>query len=326
LHGRASRVIVAKYSRIDGLEPGLDRFSVMSSFVAVAKTGSFTGAAKTLGLSRALLSRHVADLEKRVGTRLINRTTRSVSLTEAGELHYEFCERVLKDLAAQEEIIGQMRKKPEGSLAIVAPKWIGIYELGDAITAFAEQHPLIKIRFEVGGMSNRSYDFVQKGYDIAFNTKNVKDSGVIAKRVATLRFVLCASPKYLQKRGVPRDPHELTKHDWLIHTNEPVWHLAQTNKEEHWKVHNVAFTSNTYVILRKAALEGLGVAVLPLNLVGPDIKLGHLRPLLSEHKVPDRPLYLICPPGTSTIQKVRTFIDFVGNWFRRNPALSAEAA
>jgi DNA-binding transcriptional LysR family regulator len=304
----------------------LDRFSVMNSFVAVAKSASFTGAAKTLGLSRALLSRHVADLEKRIGTRLINRTTRSVTLTEAGELHYEFCQRVLKELSDQEEIIGQMRKKPQGSLSIVAPKWIGIFELADAITAFAQQHPLIKVRFQVGGMSNRSYGFIQEGYDIAFNTKNVKDSGVIAKRVATLRFVLCASPKYLQKRGMPHDPHELTKHDWLIHTNEPVWHLAHINKEEHWKVHNVAFTSNTYVILRKAALEGLGIAVLPLNLVAQDIKLGQLRPLLSQHKVPDRPLYLICPPGTSTIQKVRTFIDFIGPWFRRNHAESAEAA
>jgi DNA-binding transcriptional LysR family regulator len=298
----------------------------MSSFVAVAKTGTFTGAAKSLGLSRALLSRHVADLEARIGTRLINRTTRSVSLTEAGELHFEFCQRVLKELADQEEMIGQLRKRPEGSLAIVAPKWIGIFELGDAITAFAEQHPLIKVRFEVGGMTNRNYGFVQQGYDIAFNTKNVKDSGVIAKRVATLRFVLCASPKYLSSRGEPDDAHELTKHDWLIHSNEPVWHLAQTNKEEHWKVHNVAFTSNTYVILRKAALQGLGVAVLPLNLVASDIKLGRLRPILSHHKVPDRPLYLICPPGTSTIQKVRTFIDFIGNWFRRNGFVSAEAA
>jgi DNA-binding transcriptional LysR family regulator len=298
----------------------------MSSFVAVAKTGTFTGAAKSLGLSRALLSRHVADLEARIGTRLINRTTRSVSLTEAGELHYEFCQRMLKELSDQEERIGQLRKRPEGSLSIVAPKWIGIFELGDAITAFAEQHPLIKVRFEVGGMTNRNYGFVQQGYDVAFNTKSVKDSGVIAKRVATLRFALCASPKYLASRGKPDDPHELTKHDWLIHSNEPVWHLAQSNKEEHWKVHNVAFTSNTYVILRKAALQALGVSILPLNLVANDIKSGRLRTILSHHRVPDRPLYLICPPGTSNIQKVRTFIDFIGNWFRKNAAVSAEAA
>jgi DNA-binding transcriptional LysR family regulator len=304
----------------------LDRFSVMSSFVAVVKTSSFTGAAKSLGLSRALVSRHVADLERRIGTRLINRTTRSVSLTEAGELHYEFCQRVLKELAEQDEVIGQMRKKPQGSLAIVAPKWIGLFELGDAITAFAEQHPLIKVRFEIGGMTNRNYGFVQQGYDVAFNTKNVKDSSVIAKRIATLRFVLCASPKYLEKRGEPESAQELTKHDWLVHLNEPVWHLEQTHKEEHWKVHNVAFTSNTYVVLRKAALQGLGVAVLPLNLVGEDIKLGRLRPILAHHKVPDRPLYLICPPGTGAVQKVRTFIDFIGTWFRRNGFVAAEAA
>jgi DNA-binding transcriptional LysR family regulator len=304
----------------------LDRFSVMSSFVAVAKTGTFTGAAKSLGLSRALLSRHVADLEARIGTRLINRTTRSVSLTEAGELHYQFCQRVLKELADQEDMIGQMRKKPEGSLAIIAPKWVGMFELGDAITAFAEQHPLIKVRFEVGGMTDRNYGFVQQGYDIAFNTKNVKDSGVIAKKVATLRFVMCASPKYLSSHGQPDDPRELAKHDWLVHSNEPVWHLTQTNKEAHWKVHNVAFTSNTYVILRKAALQGLGIAVLPHNLVAGDIKSGRLRPILSRHKVPDRPLYLICPPGTSTIQKVRTFIDFMGDWFRRNGLAAVQAA
>jgi DNA-binding transcriptional LysR family regulator len=298
----------------------MDRLTVMNSFVAVVKAESFVAAARSLGVSASLVSRHIADLEDQLGVRLVNRTARTVTLTEHGQRYYEFSQRVLREVAAEDASIRSLSDRAEGSLSIVAPKWIGSLDVSDAITAFAAAHPLIKVSFDVGGMSDRTYDFIEQGYDLAFHTKDLRDSSIKARRVATLPFVLCASPEYLQRHAAPKTIADLANHACLIHRNEPVWHLVdQQGRTHHHRVLESAFTSNTYLILQKAALEGLGIALLPLRPSQLDIRDGRLQVILADHTAPERPLYVVYAPGMQKVQKLRTFLDFTAEWFKRSP-------
>jgi DNA-binding transcriptional LysR family regulator len=293
----------------------MDRLTVMRSLVAVVRGESFAAAARTLGISRALVSRHIADLEEQVGLRLVNRTTRAVSLTEAGQRYYEFSRRILGEIEEEDSAIRGLGEKPEGSLAVNAPKWIGSLDLGDAVAAFSHAHPLIKVRFELGGLSERTYDFVDDGFDVAFYTKYLRDSSIMVKKVATLAFVLCASPDYVARRGVPQDPGELNAHDTVIHVTDPVWHFHQGPRKYNVKPQNVAFSSNTYLVLQKATLQGLGIALLPRWSVREELECGALVPVLEEFRIPDRPLYAAYSPGRQTVRKVRVFLDFIASWF-----------
>ncbi|MDQ4114902.1 MAG: LysR family transcriptional regulator [Actinomycetota bacterium] len=297
----------------------MDRLQVMRSFVTVANVGSFSGAAKTLGTSGSLISRHVADLEKQVGVRLVNRTARSVSLTEPGVRYSQFAQRILDEIDEEDQSISQMRDRPEGPLAIIAPKWIGGLDLGDAIAAFTVAHPKIHVRFELGGMSDRTYDFLDSGFDVAFHTRDLRDSRVRLKRVSSLPFVLCAAPGYLKKHGELKHPNELADHDCLVHVNDPVWRIGTGHESSLHKIRNVAFSSNSYIAIEKAALHGRGLALLPQRPVQDALAEGRLVELLPDLSVPDRSLYAIYGPGQRTPQKVKVFLDFLTKWFANHP-------
>lgn len=293
----------------------MDRFTIMKSFVSVVEANSFSTAARALRLSRALVSRHIADLEEQVGTRLLNRTTRSVTLTAAGTSHYQFCRRILHDLLVEEEELRGMRERAEGPLAIVSPKWIGSLDLGDAIASFAAQHPLIKVKLDLGGVSDRTHEFLGSGYEIAFQTKYLRDSSVMVKKMATLNFVLCAAPSYLARARRPAEPRDLIEHQCLVHANEPIWHFAHEEETIRIKPEHVAFCSNTFLVLQKAALRGMGIAMLPLRSIRRELEAGELEILLPSFQMPDRPLYAVYAPGGLRIRKIQCFIDFVAQWY-----------
>lgn len=297
----------------------MDRLTIMNSFVAVVKAESFSAAARSLGVSASLVSRHISHLEQQLGVRLVNRTARAVSLTEQGERYYVFSQRLLSELDAEDAAIRGLQESAQGSLAVVSPKWIGSLDLSDAVAAFAREYPQITVRFDVGGMGERIYDFIDKGYDLAFHTKYLRDSSVRVRKVATLPFVLCASPLYLRRNSPLAEPADLTHHACLVHRNDPVWHFERDGGQQHHKVQTPVFTSNTYLVLNKAALEGMGVALLPLRPIFDDVRSGRLQVVLPEFSVPARPLYLIYPPGLQSVKKFRVFLDFMGDWFKRFP-------
>jgi len=297
----------------------MDRLIVMKSFVAVVNAESFSAAARSLGVSASLISRHISDLEQQLGVRLVNRTARSVSLTEQGERYFRFSERLLSELEDEDAAIRGLKDRAEGSLAVVSPKWIGSLDLSDAVAAFARDYPQISVRFDVGGMGDRIYDFIEKGYDLAFHTKYLRDSSVRVRQVATLPFVLCASPLYLRRKAPIEEPADLVHHACLVHRNDPVWHFEHHGGQQHYKVQSAVFTSNTYLVLNKAVLEGLGIALLPLRPIFDDVRSGRLQVVLPEFKVPARPLYVIYPPGLQSVKKFRVFLDFMGDWFKRFP-------
>jgi DNA-binding transcriptional LysR family regulator len=298
----------------------------MRSFVEVVHHASFAKAARSLGISRALVSRHIADLEKQVGIRLVNRTTRSVSLTEAGKKYLEFADRILTDITREDAAMVALRENAEGELAVVSPKWIGSLDLGDAVAAFAVEHPRIRIRLELGGLSERSYNFIEAGFDIAFHTKYLRDSSIMVKKISPLQFVLCAAPGYLQQRNTPTVPTDLAGHDTLVHVNEPVWHFMRAGKKVVYKPQHVVFSSNTFLVLQKAAIRGMGIALLPVRSVYRDIQSGALRPVLLDYAAPVRPLYAAYAPSRQQVRKIRVFVDFIAGWFKEHPVLEKSEA
>ncbi|MFD6534014.1 LysR family transcriptional regulator [Streptomyces sp. NPDC060184] len=297
----------------------MDRLLLMRSFVTVANIGSFSGAAKALSSSGSLVSRHVAELERQIGVRLVNRTARSVSLTQPGLRYAEFAARILEEISAEDAHIAQLHDRPEGTLNIICPKWIGSLDLGDAISAFSVAHPKIVVRFELGGISDRTYDFLDGGFDIAFHTRDLRDSSVRLKKIASLPFVLCASEKYLERHGTLSHPNDIAVHDCLVHVNDPVWRVGHGHASTLHKIRNVAFSSNSYIALQKAAVHGRGIALLPQRPAYDDLLSGALRVLLPELAVPDRPLYAIYGPGQETPRKVTVFLEFLSTWFSENP-------
>lgn len=305
----------------------MDRFRTMQTFVRVARAGSFTTAASQLGLSRALVSRHISDLEARLGVRLLNRSTRTLNLTEAGLAYVEFCERVIEEIETNERSVARAATVPIGTLNITAPKSFGSLHLGDAILAFAKSEPRIRVSLTLDDFTFRPHDFVEGGQDVAIRTAEIRNSSVIAKRVGTFKSVLCAAPDYLERHGHPKEPGELARHACLAHLN-------LTSDDRHWRLKGPRgvisvkaegpFLSNSALVLRRAALSGHGIAMLPQYCIAQDLACGALVPVLPQYKAPERPIFVLYPQATLVPKKVRLFVDFMAQWFGSRPAWERE--
>ena len=290
----------------------------MKTFVTVGKSSSFSGAARELGISGSLVSRHVADLERQIGVRLVHRTARSVSLTESGKDYCAFAERILAEIDNKDDELVQARDVAEGTLSIICPKWIGTLELGDAIAAFAAAHPKIHIRFELGGMSDRTYDFLDRGYDVAFHTRDLRDSSVLLRKVTDLPFVLAASSVYLEKRGRPVEVADLAEHACLVHANDPVWRLGSGADSAHHKIQTPAMTANSYLVIQKLVAAGSGIGLIPRRPAMAELESGAIESVLPQLPPPNRALYAVHAPGGRTTERVRIFLDFMSKWFRNH--------
>jgi DNA-binding transcriptional LysR family regulator len=166
-------------------------------------------------------------------------------------------------------------------------------------------------------MSERSYEFLDQGFDVAFHTRHVRDCNLMLRKIADLEFSLCAAPLYLHRAGKPAEVGELSDRDCLLNTNDPIWHLRHGGHDVHLKISDPVYSSNSYVTLRKAALAGRGIGLLPIRLVQDDLTSGALVSVLPECEVPDRPLYALYAPGGQPLARVQLFLDFVSDWFRR---------
>jgi DNA-binding transcriptional LysR family regulator len=296
----------------------MDRFTTMATFVEVVKRSSFTTAARSRGISRALVSRHIADLEAHLGVSLLTRTTRSLNLTEAGREYYQLCSRVLSEIGTQEQLISGRNREVEGPLAIIAPKWIGDLDLADAVTEFCKAHPRVSAELTLGGMNPKSYDFIDQGFDVAIHTRSIPNSRIKARRIASIRFVVCAAPSYLDRRHQPSAPKALAEHECLVQPNDPIWTFGKGKVTAKIKIPK-SFSSNSYLVLRTAALKGLGITLLPYRMVSEDLKQGALVELLKGNPTAERPLYAAFAPGGSPPEKVHSLIAYLGEWFRKHP-------
>jgi DNA-binding transcriptional LysR family regulator len=297
----------------------MDRLTNMMTFVEVVEAGSFTAASDKKGLSRAVVSKYVMQLEEHLNARLLNRTTRQLSLTEIGRLYYEQCKSILAEIEEVEACASEASANPRGQLSVNAPMSFGVLHLGPAIAAYCKRYPLVQISLD---LNDRLVDVVAEGYDVVIRIAQLRDSSFIAREIAPCRRVLCASPDYLKTYGVPKVPQDLTLHRCLCYTNHPnenIWTMNGPQGTENVRV-NGPVSANNGEILKSAAVEGLGIALEPTFIVGPEIKAGRLRLILPDHQVPDININAIYPSRRHLSTKVRTFVEFLGDYFGDDPA------
>jgi len=298
----------------------VDRFENLRVFVAVIEAGGFTAAAQRLCLSRAATSKHVQQLEQRLGARLLDRTTRRVSTTAAGRAFYEQCRRILAELEEAEHSAGELHNEPRGELRVVAPTNFGLAEIGTAITDFVAAFPRLRVNLT---MSDRLSDPIEGGYDIAISVDMPRgaSSSLIARKLNTSHRILCAAPDYLTRRGTPQIPEDLVGHDCLSYSYIAVpdeWHFVGAGGERVVKVSGPIVTSHRHV-LRTAAVRGLGIAYGPIDFFREDVGAGRLVQVLGDYQLPEATIYAVYPVSRRLSAKVKVFNDFMGRFFAASP-------
>ncbi|HRK95547.1 MAG TPA: LysR substrate-binding domain-containing protein [Rhodospirillales bacterium] len=287
-----------------------NRLELIASFVQVVASGGFTAAAARLGSSRAVVSKHVIALERRLGVQLLNRTTRRVVATEAGLAYYERCSRILADLEEADVAVSRLQAQPRGTLKVNAPMSFGTLHLTPALIAFAELYPELRVNLV---LNDRFVDMLDEGFDVGIRIGKLEDSTLIVRRIAPAKRVVCAAPGYLARHGTPAHPGELAGHACLHYgylASGTTWKLSGADGE-----HSVAVEAGICVnngeMLRDLAVAGLGIALLPTFIVGPALADGTLRSLLDDYRAPETAINVIYPPSRHLSAKVRVFTDFL---------------
>ena len=298
----------------------MDTIEQMRTFVAVADTGSFTKAGKFLTKSKALVSKHVGDLEERLGARLLNRTTRKVGLTDLGEAYLQRARDLLAEFEALEESVRDNAKTPRGRLKITAPQVFGELELMELVCAFQAAHP--EIQPEIF-LSDRVVDLVGEGFDVAIRVAAMPDSSLIVRRLCDVKIHICASAAYLARAGTPQTVSDLNDHEAIIDTN--------MGARETWRVRDLALGTtatvrpkpvlaiNSALAVRQAALAGEGLAACPEFVVARDIAQGRLIEVLPGAFDHALALHLLYPHRLHLSARVRAFIDFTAGWYAQAP-------
>jgi DNA-binding transcriptional LysR family regulator len=298
----------------------VDRLKAMHSFARVMHAGNFSTAARQLGVSRALISRHIIELERHLGFALLSRSTRNVVPTNEAHDYLKFCERVFRELEREQDFV-HYRDKSASVLKIVAPKSFGELKLADAVFAFAEEEPRFQVSLSLEDFSFRSNEFLEKGYDIAICISFISDSALISRRIASLDWMLCATPDYVRRHGRPQSPAELKNHLCLAHlnaeANDSVWRFEKDGKSTSIKIDG-PFRSNSGIVLRQAALRSLGIAILPRYAIAADLASGALVQLLRRHRLAPRPLSAVYPRSMAGLPKIKTFVPWLTRWFREH--------
>jgi DNA-binding transcriptional LysR family regulator len=294
----------------------MDRVQAMQAFVESIKQRGLGSAAQFLGISRTLVTRHIQALETELGVRLMNRTTRSLSLTEAGQKYFHFCEEILTRIEEMDRQIAAEANEARGEVAVLAPKWMQTTATR-LMVEFVRRYPEIHPRLVFGGMAQTAYGFLEQGCDIALHTRQIPDSRILARKVADIAYRLCASPAYMKTASELERPSQLAAHRMLVQYNYLVWTFRRGNREE--RVQPMpALSSGTFLALREAALADLGIALLPEPVVRADLTDGRLECLLPEWEPQGQTLYLAVAPGGGIPTKVRLLLDFARAWFLNN--------
>jgi DNA-binding transcriptional LysR family regulator len=289
----------------------MDRFQAMTVFAKVVEQGSFARAAERLAISTSACSRQVAELEAHLDSRLLNRTTRRLSLTESGQGFYERCVQLLADLAEAEQSAAQSAARPRGTLRITTSINFGVRHVSPAIGAFLAKYP--EVKFDVS-LSDRIVDLVEEGYDLAIRIGSAGGETVVARKLGEARMVACASPAYLKVHGAPKVPEDLARHPCLTYEYMPVrnvWPFRGKDGREHAVRVSGPLHSNNGDLLAAAAVAGVGIAYEPEFILGPDLKAGRLVPILTSYLAPLGPIYAVYPSRRYLSAKVRAFVDFL---------------
>jgi DNA-binding transcriptional LysR family regulator len=279
-------------------------------FVAVVEAGSFTGAADRLQLSQPAVSRTVTALERRLGVRLLQRTTRRLKLTEAGGELYRRAARGLAELEDAQLEVARHQTEARGTLRVSAPTSFTISWLGHTVADFLRRHPGVRLDLQ---LEDRHVDLVADGFDLAIRVAAPHDSQLVAQRLAPARTVLCASPDYLARRGTPRVPEDLLQHDCIVYTNGASprkWRLRSNGRMLVIPVQGVVHTNNG-LVEKFAAMDGLGIVLLPVFYVAAELRTGRLRVVLPEYPPVELGVYAVYPERRGLSAKVRAYVQFL---------------
>jgi len=289
----------------------MDRLGSMAVFVKVVEASSFAAAARHFRMSPAMASKHVQALEERIGARLLNRTTRRVNPTEVGQSYYERCLHILADFEEAEREAGDANVRPRGLLKISAPFTFGIAYVGPALADYLATYPDVSAELV---LNDRSMDLLENGFDVAIRVGHLPDSSLIGRRLITAQTVLCASPHYLDRFGVPRTLQDLASRNCLVHSlSKPrdTWRFVGRDGEPATVQVSGRFIANNGGMLRMLALKGEGIICVPSFIVGADLAEGLLVRLLDDYEPVETPVSAVYPHGRFLSAKVRAFVDLL---------------
>ena len=292
-----------------------DRLNGMRVFAKVVEAKSFSAAAEELGMSKSLVSRHVSALERALSVKLLNRTTRRLSLTEAGAVFYEHCARIVQEAELAVERLSRTQSEPAGLVKVTAAQAFAVRHVLPALSEFHRKYPKIRVKLSC---SNRPLDLGDEGFDLGIRVSFGPDPNLVARKLAPNRAVVCASPVYLERHGTPRRIEDLRQHECVLFpalAPKGVWTLRRDGRKYSVPVTGVLETDEMDAV-HSAVIAGLGIGILPLYMVGDALQQKQLVPLLREFQVvPESTIYLVYLPNRTLPSRVRVLIDFLVDRF-----------
>ncbi|MDF2115686.1 LysR family transcriptional regulator [Roseiarcaceae bacterium H3SJ34-1] len=296
----------------------MDRFKSIESFVLATRSGSFASAAKTLRLSRAMVSRRITDLEDHLGVRLLHRTTRQLVLTSAGQHYLRVCEGIIEHLKAEESALDSFQSQPRGLIRITTVRSFGQLHMSAAIAQFVIVHPEVQIEMVLATSSQAPINLTELGFDLGISIGEPTNRDSVRKKIAKFSWMMCASPDYVKRKGMPNNPRELDQHICINnprHSPRAVWSLRKASERLMQPVHcGISITSS--LGCREAALRGVGIAFLPSYLLVEELKSGKLVPVLPDWSGETGAVYAIYPHYHLVPKKVKLLTRYLEQHFR----------
>ena len=280
-------------------------------FVQVVDSGSFTAAAERLELSKSVVSKYITRLESKLGARLLNRTTRRLSLTEVGRIFYSRSLRGLQQIEEAENEVSRLQGAPRGILRLNTPMSFGILHIAPKLPDFLANYPELSVDMN---LDDRKVDLVEEGFDLAVRISDLPDSSLVARRLGPCRHVVCATPDYLRRHGIPRTPEDLREHNTITYRYQESpneWRFFSSERGYVSVPVSGSVQMNNSLALRETLLQGIGITLTPTFVVGSDIRAGRLQPVLSNYHTAELSIYIIYPQRRYLSPKVRAFVDFM---------------
>ena len=291
----------------------------MQAFVQIVNSGTITAAAEQMQLAKSAVSRRLSELEEQLGVELFLRSTRKLSLTDSGRAFYERSAQILDDLTEAENSVSASHREIRGQVKLAAPLSFGVMHLGPAMIAFQQQHP--GIHFDID-FNDREVDLIREGFDVGIRIAELKDSSLIARKLAAISLVTCASPAYLREHGEPQRPSELEEHACLTYSyldRPEQWRFIDKQGNASSVDVNEIMVSNNGSFMRDVAVAGVGIVRQPTFIAHEYIARGDLVPILTDYKSSPLNAYAIYPPTRHLSQRVRQFVDFLVDRFEGQP-------
>lgn len=287
----------------------MDRIVAMQVFCKVVESGSFVMAAERMDLSTSAVSRLVVQLESHLQTRLLNRTTRQISLTDEGRSYYERCVQLLLELEEIEDAMAHTSQALRGQLRLTLPISFGDY-LAPALAQFSQEHPQLKLEVN---LSDQQIDLIEEGLDLAIRVGHLGSQNLVARRLGQTQLLICAAPQYLAQHGTPKQPSDLLQHQCLLYGSTE-WPFTLPEGQTQTQPVSGQTNANNGLFLRELAIAGAGITMAPDFLLADAVRDGRLIPILADYPSPPLPIYAVYPSRRHLAARVRSFVQFLQNW------------